>query len=67
MKTNSAAKKRFKKTGTGKIKAMCAFRRHLLTHKTTKRKRKLRAGFLINPSDMRHLQTALPYQKLVFA
>ena len=60
MKTNSAAKKRFKKTGTGKIKAMCAFRRHLLTHKTRKNKRKMRAGFYICPSDIKHELAALP-------
>lgn len=61
MKTNSAAKKRFKKTGSGKVKAMCAFRRHLLTHKSRKTKRKLRAGFYISPSDMGHVLAGLPY------
>jgi len=60
MKTVSAAKKRFKKTGSGKVKAMCAFRRHLLTHKSRKTKRKLRAGFYINSSDIGHVLACLP-------
>ena len=41
MKTNSSAKKRFKLTGTGKIARKSAFKRHILTKKTTKQKRGL--------------------------
>ena len=41
MKTNSGAKKRFDVTGTGKIKRKHAFKRHILTKKTTKQKRNL--------------------------
>lgn len=41
MKTNSGAKKRFKLTGTGKIKRKHAFHSHILTKKSTKRKRNL--------------------------
>ena len=42
VKTNSSAKKRFKVTGTGKITHQKSFRRHILTKKTTKRKRSMR-------------------------
>lgn len=59
MKVKSAAKKRFKKVGNGKIKRAKAFRRHLLSHKTTKRKRHLRKGAYISPSDMRRVAELL--------
>ena len=42
VKTNSSAKKRFKVTGTGKITHQKSFKRHILTKKSTKRKRNLR-------------------------
>lgn len=51
MKTNSGAKKRFKLTGSGEIKRKKANRRHILTSKSRKRKRSLRAGALVHPSD----------------
>lgn len=54
-KTRSAAKKRFKLTGGGKIKRAKAFRRHLLTKKTTKCKRQLRKGGYIAPCDERRV------------
>jgi large subunit ribosomal protein L35 len=47
MKTHKGAKKRFKMTGTGKVKRMKAFKSHILTKKTSKRKRKLRRPGLI--------------------
>ena len=47
IKTNRGAAKRFKVTGTGKIKRRKAFLRHILTHKTTKRKRQLRTPRLV--------------------
>ena len=52
MKTNSSAKKRFKVTGTGKIKRKHAFHSHILTKKTTKQKRNLVHATLVHPSDM---------------
>ena len=61
LKTNKAASKRFRKTGKGKIKRAHAFRRHILTSKTTKRKRKLRARAHVAECDMRELQRLLPY------
>ncbi|MED9996335.1 MAG: 50S ribosomal protein L35 [Paludibacteraceae bacterium] len=51
MKTNSGAKKRFTLTGTGKIKRKHAFKRHILTKKTTKAKRNLTYSGLVSPAD----------------
>ena len=47
MKTHKGAVKRFKTTGSGKVKRMKAFKSHILTKKTSKRKRNLRRGTLI--------------------
>ncbi len=52
IKTNSGAKKRFKVTGTGKIKRKHAFHSHILTKKTTKQKPKLVHATLVSPADM---------------
>jgi len=51
MKTRSGAKKRFRLTATGKIKRASAFRSHILTSKTSKRKRKLRKGGMVAPGN----------------
>ncbi|MBK7683998.1 MAG: 50S ribosomal protein L35 [Bacteroidetes bacterium] len=51
MKTNSSAKKRFKLTGTGKIKRKHAFKSHILTKKTTKAKRALTATGTVHETD----------------
>jgi large subunit ribosomal protein L35 len=51
VKTNSSAKKRFRVTATGKIKRKQAFKRHILTKKSTKRKLKLTHDALVHPSD----------------
>lgn len=51
MKTNSAAKKRFDFTGSGKIKRKHAFKRHILTKKTTKQKRALTYSAIVSCSD----------------
>ena len=62
MKTSSAAKKRFKKVGGGKrVKASKAFRRHLLSKKSSKRKRHLRKPDYISKADMREVLRLLPY------
>ena len=61
MKTNRGAAKRFKKTGTGKIKRSCAFTSHILTHKTTKRKRNLRHGGLVADVDAKNIARLIPY------
>ncbi len=52
MKTHSGAKKRFKLTGTGKIKRKHAYKSHILTKKTTKRKRNLTKAALVSTGDM---------------
>ncbi|MBN8703494.1 MAG: 50S ribosomal protein L35 [Bacteroidetes bacterium] len=59
MKTNSSAKKRFKVTGSGKIKRKQAFKRHILTKKDTKRKRKLTKDGLVHVSDMNRVMDML--------
>jgi large subunit ribosomal protein L35 len=51
MKTVSSAKKRFKLTGTGKIKRKHAFKSHILTKKSTKRKHNLTKTGLVHPAD----------------
>jgi len=61
MKSNSGAAKRFKKTGTGAFKCKQAHLRHILTKKTTKRKRQLRKASLIHANDMKSVTRMLPY------
>ncbi len=61
LKTNRGAAKRFKKTGTGKIKAKRAFARHILTKKSTNRKRGLRTSKFIDPSDTQGIKKLIPY------
>lgn len=61
LKTNRGAAKRFKKTGTGKIKAKRAFARHILTKKATKRKRILRSPKMVEKSDAKGLKKLIPY------
>jgi large subunit ribosomal protein L35 len=51
VKTNSSAKKRFKVTGTGEITFQKAFKRHILTKKSTKRKRSLRQKGAVSPAN----------------
>lgn len=51
LKTNSSAKKRFKLTGTGKIKRKHAYKSHILTKKSTKRKRNLTHSALVHTAD----------------
>lgn len=60
IKTNRAAAKRFKRTGTGKVKRSKAFSNHILTKKTTKRKRNLRASGLIVHANLREIRRMLP-------
>lgn len=63
LKTNSSAKKRFKKTKGKKtlVKRGRAYRRHLLTHKNSKRKRQLRATCYISAVDSKNVLALLPY------
>ncbi len=61
MKTNRGAAKRFKLTGTGKLKRSKAYASHILTPKSRKRKRNLRKSALINMADMKNVRRLLPY------
>ncbi|MBX2951015.1 MAG: 50S ribosomal protein L35 [Leadbetterella sp.] len=58
-KTNSGAKKRFKLTGTGKIKRKHAFHSHILTKKSNKRKRNLVQTTLVSPADEARIKALL--------
>jgi len=59
VKTKSLAKKRFSITGTGKIKRKHAFKSHILTKKSTKRKRALTHSTLVHKSDERRIKLML--------
>ena len=59
MKTKSSAKKRFKLTGSGKIKRKHAFKNHILTKKSKKRKLKLTHLGLVNDSDTKNIKEQL--------
>jgi large subunit ribosomal protein L35 len=61
MKTNRGAAKRFKATGSGKIRRSKAFTSHILTSKSTKRKRNLRQSGLIDAADTKAVRRMLPY------
>lgn len=61
MKTKKAAAKRFKATGTGKLKRNKAYKSHILTKKTTKRKRNLRQATLCDQSNVKTMKKILPY------
>ena len=61
IKTNKGAAKRFRKTATGKIKRNKAFTSHILTSKTTKRKRNLRQLTIMSPGDTRKMRVLIPY------
>lgn len=61
MKSNSGAKKRFRFTGSGKVKFKKAFHNHILTKKSTKRKRKMRKTGIVNASDQARVEKMLPY------
>ena len=62
LKTHGGAAKRFKKTGTGKIVRAAAFKRHILTSKTTKSKRQMRGTKVVSPSDAPKIALMLPYK-----
>jgi large subunit ribosomal protein L35 len=61
LKTNRGAAKRFKLTGSGRIKRAQANRRHILTKKTTKLKRHLRGTTSVAAGDQKAIRTMLPY------
>ena len=61
MKTHRGAAKRFKKTGTGKLKRAKAFRRHILTKKDAKTKMQLRKSGIVTAGAARRIAELLPY------
>lgn len=61
IKTNKGAAKRFKLTGTGKVKRMKAGMRHILTSKAKKSKRALRKATLISPTHEKSIKKLIPY------
>jgi large subunit ribosomal protein L35 len=61
LKTNRGAAKRFKRTASGSIKCNASHRRHILTKKSTKRKRQLRAPKQLHKSDVRAALRMIPY------
>lgn len=64
LKTKSAAKKRFKVTATGKVKAKSAFTRHMMRNKSTKMKRQARGTKILNIADaVKILINYLPYKR----
>ncbi|MEN8191971.1 MAG: 50S ribosomal protein L35 [Bacteroidota bacterium] len=59
MKSNRGAAKTFKKTASGKVKRYKAFKSHILTKKSTKRKRKLRHATLVAKSEEKRVKTMI--------
>jgi len=61
LKTNRGAAKRFKRTASGKFKRSQAYLNHILTKKSTKRKRQLRDGVIVDAADQASLRRMMPY------
>jgi large subunit ribosomal protein L35 len=61
MKTNRGAAKRFKLTGSGKVVRNKAYSSHILTKKTTKRKRNLRKSEILDATNKKQISKLLPY------
>jgi len=63
LKTRKSAAKRFKLTGTGKIKRRKAFLRHILTKKSSKRKRQLGKDIILAPVNVKSVRKMIPFAK----
>ncbi len=61
MKTSKAAAKRFKVTGTGKLKRSKAYKQHILTKKSAKTKRNLRKTVVTDSTNVKNMKKILPY------
>ena len=61
MKTSRAAAKRFKVTGSGKLKRANAYKSHILTKKSAKRKRNLRKSTITDATNVKNMKKILPY------
>ena len=64
MKTKSGAAKRFRVRGSGSVKRYSAFKRHILTKRTTKNKRQLRGAVNVHETNMGHMAQMLPFAGL---
>ena len=62
IKTHRGAAKRFNKTGTGKVSRAKAFKQHILTSKTAKRRLGLRGTTLVSTADTPRLEKMIPYK-----
>jgi large subunit ribosomal protein L35 len=62
IKTNRGAAKRFKATGSGKIARKKAFSSHILTKKSTKRKRNLRKSTMVDSTNLKQIAKLIPYR-----
>ncbi|GAE90594.1 50S ribosomal protein L35 [Acetivibrio straminisolvens] len=62
IKTHSSSKKRFKLTGTGKVKRAKAYKSHILTKKTSKRKRNLRKSTIASDANASVIKKLIPYK-----
>lgn len=63
MKTHKGTAKRFKKTGTGKLKRSQALKRHILTKKSPKRIRQLRKAAMVSKGDQKRIESLITYMK----
>ncbi len=61
MKTHSGASKRFSLTKNGRVKRAKAYKNHILTKKSAKRKRNLRKGSYISPAEEKNIKVLIPY------
>lgn len=61
LKTHSGSKKRFRLTASGKVKRTQGYKNHILTKKSTKRKRGLRQGVMADPTNAATIKKMLPY------
>ncbi len=62
MKSHKGSQKRFKKTGTGKLKRAHAYTSHMFANKSQKQKRKLRKSNVVSAGDFKRIKTMLPYK-----
>ncbi len=61
LKSSKAAAKRFKATGTGKLKRSKAYKSHILTKKSAKRKRNLRKPAITDQTNVKNMKKVMPY------
>ncbi len=62
MKSHSSSKKRYKFSATGKVRRAQAYKKHILTKKSTKRKRQLRPIVEVSPAEAKRVKRLLPYK-----